>query len=174
MRFNERVFLIKTIKELRRRGMSYMQILIELKKMRILPDKWHKEKKVRQYFSKYKDLVAIGEPQINPSIEIFDFIKPVIKNMEISDKTRFDIYFKQLSGMGKTQFFDWLAVPYIQKGTPMMEICTVMSNDFRKIGLLNKVTITKYIPNKFKNLEKQAHKLGKHIKKSGSNHKGAI
>lgn len=174
MRFNERVFLIKTIKELRRRGMSYMQILIELKKMRILPDKWNKEKKVRQYFSKYKNLVVKEEPQINPNIEIFDFIKPVIKNMEISDKTRFDIYFKQLSVMAKTQFFDWLAVPYMQKGTPMMEICTVMSNDFRKIGLLNKVTITKYIPNKFKNLEMQAHKLGKHVKKSGSNHKGAV
>lgn len=173
MRLDERIFLLKTIQSLRRKNLTYNEILKELEFRRILPENWDASK-IRKFVSRYKNLVIKERPQINPNIEIFEFIKPMIKNIEITDQDKFELYFKGLTNFGKSQFFDWLSVPYLHKDIHISDVCNSITKDFEKLGLLNEVTIRMYMPNKFKNPDMQTRKLGKTFQVTGRKQKGAI
>lgn len=153
---------------------SLNKFMLRLQSSGVLPKNWKTKNYLQNYFEKGKNTKGKLKIEITNDIEILDLVKPLIKNLQIGEKEKFIIYWRNLSKSQRSEFFDWVAVPFIHSGIPLYEICNTLVKKFSELGLIDENTVRSCISSKFKNSAMSERKLGKTFESSGRNPKGAI
>lgn len=161
LNFRDKIELLITIRTLRAKSVSWETVFKDLKLKKKIPERWNKAEQIRKFYSRCKNLLDEYEQNLETEFDVYEFIRPILKDIEITEREKFNIHWTRLTDKGKTEFLDWLAYAYMKKGIPMAEVCSKMVEDFKKIQLLDATRIRDYISNKYKNLDYQKRKLGK-------------
>jgi len=140
-------FANKTIKE------KWIIVYKKMKKDDILPDTITTISSLRKTYSRYT--------KTDNDYKIYTFLKPMINSVKITDQTKFFLYWIKLTESGKHELMNWLGESVMLQGVPVVDVCTILSDEFEKHGFLSRTVVTKYSKKEFKNFDMVKRRIGK-------------
>lgn len=142
---------------------SWREVFNAMKKDGVLPKKWYTPDAVRHFIERDPENVKLESHNEYLNQMLFMFTSKIT----VTNKDKFNMFFRNLPEDSRKNFMDWLAQGMMWNGIPVSNVCKVITKQLEVLGYMSGTDVRRYMPDKYKDADKQARKLGKTFEASG-------